>query len=431
MFQLREGEVELKRRSPDEVAVNKAWITRTRLVAEGLPAQPYIHLDIRTPFGESVDDQQVENALTESLGPRKDRYARGGWHIQFVEDTNLGSNHRVFVDLRDAQDGAGSQPGMDSAFPLEVAAEALGEAILLKHGESNFQLLLGGSSHCHSVLYVNGSPYHVLRIAEAPGEKAASRLIRHRDFAQSAGKGAPLRTFLCPGDPLASLESIRNLAPETADFNLRLPDGDGQGKGDATLYLHLGLALAAVRQDYREHNRVEREQRLRNQGMRGRSRFALALLGTVLACLLAAGIFALLIRLAGSRAEALTAQAAAYRGQVETIRALRVERSSLVSSLAFLKPVWSRPVPWLEVFAELSAALPAQAGMDGLSVNRAEDGSLGLSFRAWVKDWDKVREIERRLSDSRFLEAVSISEQRKDMATGAVVFHVSCRLERR
>lgn len=400
-------------------------------MAEGLPAQPYIHLDIRTPFGESVDAGQVETSLGESLGPRKERYAKGGWHIQFVEDTNLGSNHRVFVDLRDAQEASRSQPGMDSALPLELAVEALGEAVLAKHGEPNFQLLVSAPGQCYSVLYVNGSPFHVLRVGEPAGEKAAARLVRHRDFAQSQGKGATFRTFHCPGDPLASLEAIRKLSPETGDFNLRLPEGATPGKNDPALFIHLGLALAASRRDYLEHNRVESEDRLRNESVRGRSRFTMALAAITVACLLVAGGYALAIRRAGSQYQELSSKAAAYLGQVEAIRALRSEKAALESSLAALKPVWNRPVPWHDVFADVSAALPAQAGIDGLAVNGQEDGSLGLSFRAWVKDWDQVRGIERKLQDSRFLEGISISEQRKDLASGAVVFHVSCRLERK
>lgn len=396
-----------------------------------MSTQPFIHLDIRTPFGESVDSGQVESALSESLGLRKERYAKGGWHIQFVEDTNLGSNHRVFVDLRDGQDASNTQPGMDSALPLELAVEALGEAVLAKHGEPNFQLLVSGPGQCYSVLYVNGSPFHVLRVPEPAGERAAARLVRHRDFAQSQGKGAAFRTFLCPGDPLASLESVRKLVPETMDFNMRLPEGTAAGKSDPSLFIHLGLALAAARRDYVEHNRVEGENRLRNAGIRGRSRFALAMMATTVACLIMAGAYALAIRHAGSQAKTLASQASAYQGQVETIRSLRSEKARLEATLAGLKPVWSRPVPWHEVFAELSAALPAQSGIDGLAVNRADDGSLGISFRAWVKDWDQVRGIERKLSESRFLESVSISEQRKDLSSGAIVFHVSCKLERK
>lgn len=434
MFQLREGSFELKRRSPEDAAINNAWITRTRLVAEGLGAQPYIHLDIRTPFGESVDDSQVESALAESLGHAKDRFAKGGWHIQFVEDTNLGSNHRVFVDLKETDRSAAALGGMDAAIPLEVAVEALGEALMAKLAEPTFQLLVGGPAQCFSALYVNGSPFHVLRIPQGAGEKAASRLARHRDFAQSQGKGTAFRTFLCPGDALADCEAIRKLGPEFVDLGLKLPEGDrdntGPAKADSQLYLHLGLALAAGRRELAEHNRVIDEGRQRNEGIRGRARFGMAVLGTALGCLLVVGAFALAIRLANGQAAKLEAQAAAYQSQVEAIRALRAEKSDLAASLNTLKPLWRGAVPWGEVFADLSAAMPVQSGIDGLQVDANGDGSQTLSFRAWVKDWDAVRGIERKLIDSRFLEAVSISEQRKDLASGAVVFHVSCKVER-
>ncbi len=452
VFQLRDGLFELKTQSSDEAAIGKSWITRTRLVAEGLSDQPYIHLDIRTPFGESVDETQVDGALAESLGARRERYGKGGWHIQFIEDTNLGSNHRVFLDLKDLKDSAGTQVGMDAALPLEVAVEALAEAVLPRCSEPNFQLLVGGSECCYSVLYVGGSPFHVLRVREAAGEKVAARLAKHREFAQSQGKGGPFRTYLCPGDPLAACEAVRALSPEIVDFGLG-PAGDpaakankGPAKGAAAgaqdaeagagarngdgipLYLHLGLALAASKREYADHNRVLREGRLRNRNVRGRSRFAAAMVVTALLCGLAAGAYALAIRFSQSEAMRLSAKATAYQAQVEAIRELRSERLRLFGSLAGLKPLWSGPIPWGEVFADLEAALPAQSGVDGLQVARGAEGALALSFRAWVKDWDAVGRIERKLSESRFLEEVSISEQRKDLASGAVVFHVSCRL---
>lgn len=377
-----------------------------------------------------MDDSQVDNALAESLGPRKDRYGRVGWHLQFVEDTNLGSNHRVFVDLRDGKDGGPSRPGMDAALPLEVAVEALAEAVQARTGEQSFQLLIGGPGECFSALYAGGSPFHVLRVPEPPGDKAAERLARHREFAQSQGKGSAFRTFLAPGDPLASLEPVRRLGPETVSLDLR-PAGEGGAGEDPVLYLHYGLALAASRREYAAHNRVDAGGRLRNDSVRGRFRFMVAMGASLLFCLLVAGGFALSTHLTVKETARLSAQAAGYRTQVEAIRALRIENARIKDSLAALRPLWNRPMRWHRVFADLSAALPAQAGLDGLSVKRNPDGAMNLSFRAWVKDWDDVRGIERRLESSPFLGAVSISEQRKDMATGAVVFHVSCRMERK
>lgn len=85
---------------------------------------------------------------------------------------------------------------------------------------------------------------------------------------------------------------------------------------------------------------------------------------------------------------------------------------------------------WSAVFTGLSAALPLEAGIDGLSVIRKPEGDLELSFRAWVKDWDQVQVIQSKLSTTVPFSSVSLSEQRKDLATGKVIFHVTCRLER-
>src|SRR5690606_36377856 len=82
LFQVRDHRLELRARSSEDVAVDGSWINKTGLIAEGLPFQPYIHLDIRTPFGETVGARQVEEALAESLGPRRDR-----------KSTRLNSSH--------------------------------------------------------------------------------------------------------------------------------------------------------------------------------------------------------------------------------------------------------------------------------------------------------------------------------------------------
>jgi hypothetical protein len=109
---------------------------------------------------------------------------------------------------------------------------------------------------------------------------------------------------------------------------------------------------------------------------------------------------------------------------------LRKEKAGIERSLQGIRPVWNLPVDWRAVFSDLSAALPKEAGIDGLAVTRRADNELELSFRAWVKDWDQVQKIQRRLSDAPTFASVSLSEQRKDLSTGVVIFHVTCLLER-
>jgi hypothetical protein len=222
VFQIRDHGFELRSRSREDIAIDRPWVTATGLVAEGLANRPYIHLDIRTPFGESVSDGQVEGALAESLGPRREKYRIGGWHIQFVEDTNLGSNHRVFVDLVEASEKDQPWMGMDAGLSLEVAVQALGELAMAERGESTFQLLCGGKDFCYSLLYLNGSCFHVLRVAEGAGTKSAARLRQHREFLLAQGKvnGAGLKTYIGAGDPLASFSPINDLRPESLSFGL-------------------------------------------------------------------------------------------------------------------------------------------------------------------------------------------------------------------
>lgn len=425
VFQLRDNHLELRRRSDEDVPVDRPWITATGLIAEGLTGQPYLHLDIRTPFGETVGETQVENALSESLGPRKDKYRLGGWHIQFVEDTNLGSNHRIFVDLIDAGPQTPVMGGMDAGLSLEVAMEALGELAMAEKGENTFQLLVGGKHSCYSLLYLNGSPFHVLRVEEGAGPKSALRLRRHREFLLAQGKvaGSSLKTFLSAGDPLLECESILELRPETVSF--------GVEKGmEKVPLLHLGLAHAARQKDLLAHNRVGETDRSRNGGIRSRHRFFQALGATLAFCLLVAMVFLAAIHHRQSQLQSLKVAASAYEQQVKAIRALRHEKASIEGDLEGLRPVWNRPLDWTSLYSGLAAAMPRESGIDGLTVARRPDGDLELSFRAWVRDWDQVQVIQRKLAATHPFASVSLSEQRKDLTTGVVIFHVTCRLER-
>ncbi|GEM_PF-3053019 len=420
-----------------------SWINRTGLVAEGLPSQPYIHLDIRTPFGETVGDGQVEEALAESLGPRRDRYRAGGWHIQFVEDTNLGSNHRVFVDLIDLTVPVNGQEGMDAGLSLEVAIEALGELVATEKGEQSFQLLYGGGHFCYSLLYLNGSPFHVLRVGEGAGANAAARLRRHREFAAGMGRNGGLKTYLAKGDPLWDGAAVKELHAEPLDFSVTM------GKSAAAIpvstsatasppsvgetnswLLHLGLAQAARQKDFAAHNRVAADQRRGNETIRTRFRFILAMTATGLFCALVAAAFWISIRVSQSELRALKAQASVYQAQVDSIRGLRIEKIRLENAVADLKPLWHEPMDWSSVLGAISAALPKEAGIDGLSITRQIDGSLEMSFRAWVRDWNQVQSIQKSLTAGKRFTGIALSEQRKDLATGVVIFHVTGKLER-
>jgi len=419
LFHVSDQSLELRLRSPDDLDVDGNWINRTGLVAQGLPYQPYLHLDIRTPFGESVDERQVQAAVAEALGPKRDRYRLAGWHVQFVEDTNLGSNHRVFADLIDSAGPEAAQSGMDAGFPLELAMEALGELVATEKGEANFQLLLGGGEFCYSLLYLNGSPFHVLRVSAGAGTKAMARLIRHREFAPGRGGSGALRAFLSKSDPLWDACEAGGLKPEPFALAAAAEGGDA--------LLHLGLARAARHRDFSSHNRVPAEDRRRNQSIRTRFRFYLAMAFSALLCALSAGGFALAIRVYDRQAADLRAQAAAYQSQVDAIRGLRIRKARLEASLADLRPLWRGPTDWNALFAALADALPKEAGIDGFTATRSPEGGSEISFKAWVRDWNQVQAIQKRLSASGRFSSVSLSEQRKDLQTGVVLFHVTAR----
>src|SRR5690606_7159208 len=257
-----------------------------------------------------------------------------------------------------------------------------------------------------------------------------------------------LRTFLAKDDPLWQCEAIRDLSPEVFQLpgaalsekssaasvpspaSRASPAESAVDAGTGTALLHLGLAHAARQRYFHPHNRVAENHRRRNEVIRNRHRLGLAKAATLAVCLAFSGAFAYAIRSTQSKLADLEAKAAGYQTQVETIRSLRMEKAKLEAGLAELRPVWNRPMDWNAVFAGIAAALPKAAGIDGLAVSRGPEGGLELSFRAWVKNWDQVQEIQKKLSAAKPFRDVALSEQRKDMSTGAVIFHVTCGLER-
>ena len=63
-------------------------------------------------------------------------------------------------------------------------------------------------------------------------------------------------------------------------------------------------------------------------------------------------------------------------------------------------------------------------------MNKQASGDLELSFRAWVKDWNRVQDIQKNLLATGYFKTVSLSEQKKDLASGVVVFHITCILNK-
>ncbi len=431
IFQVRDSGLEYRKGSSQAADIQRKWITGTGLIAFGLENQPYLHLDIRTPFGETVTDHQVEAALSENLGPRRDKFRMVGWHIQFVEDTNLGSDHRVFIDLADSAAPAVFPDGVDVAIPIELAVEALGEIVRVMTAEPSFQLLVSGTGHGYSVLFQNGSPFHVLRVPERGDESGRAKLIRHREFLYQARNGANgLRAFAFSGDALLSDPTVAVLKLE------RLELGHGTGMVPESVAqdipqnqpLHLGVAWAARHIDFSGHNRVPDSQRRKNAVIRSRHRFAQATAATAVVCLLVAAGLAVTIHVWKAKLDTLAKAASGYQKQVDAIRKLRAEKSVLEMDLAALHPLWNNPINWAATFTTVASALPKESGIDGLVVTRLGDGALELSFRAWVRDWNQVQAIQKKLDAAGTFSAVTLSEQRKDLASGVVIFHVTCRM---
>ncbi len=453
LFTARENQIHFLSASDENEPVDAALIQKADLIVAGIAHEPYIHLDIRTPFGESVGQSQIDIALAEALGPRHANFQNCGWHIQFVEDTNLGSNHRVFVALKKNNDQS-PKMGFDGQYPLELAIEAYGEKIFSEKGEANFQFLFKENDFAFSLLFLNGAPFHILNLSnrslknnvpdlpvKSDSEKNfkkdfEKRILQHREFAINQGKlgQVALKTFYQGKLELQDFPLLQDLKPSQLpplEFSEANRGSDSIPRPlDAKGTLHYGLALVASQAQYQGHNQSIEEAKNSNYLLRTRFQFlkiSSAIFGICL--LILSGLF-LSNLLLKNKINKLNASYQVFENQVKKIRDLRKEKIQIETSIAELSPVWNLPMNWSEVFNGLAKALPHEAGIDGISATLRPDGKLSLSFRAWVKDWNQVQGIEKSLSHTHPFSNIVLSEQRKESSSGTVVFQVTATLER-
>jgi len=410
--------------SLEEMTVNSKWIKKTDLIIEGLANQLYIHLDINTPFGETVHTAQVENALAESLGAKRENFEIAGWHIQYVEDTNLGSNHRIFVDLNPKDQKATLSEGRDDSRSLLVAVEALGEMVMSEQSVGTFQFLCSAKDEYYSLLFLNGAPFHVLQIPNLDLAEVSKRILGHREFLLAQGKTADseLATFLPNDDRLLSQKSLQLLKPKT----LKL----GQNKSFPFMVFHLGLAKASAQKELESHNRAKAQSGNHNYNIRTQDQFLHVFLISCLMGLLVLLGFGIDLMHQSGQLKTMRKSAAQYTVQVKRIADLRKQISTVELSLANIKPLWNSALDWKTIFSGIASALPLESGLDGVTVNKQATGDLELSFRAWVKDWNRVQDIQKNLLATQYFKTVSLSEQKKDLASGVVVFHITCILNK-
>ncbi len=329
--------------------------------------------------------------------------------------------------------------GFDGQYPLELAIEAYGEKIFADKGEANFQFLFRENNFAYSLLFLNGAPFHILKISLGSlknDQDFEKRILQHREFALNQGKlgQTALKLFYQGEIELQNLLLLQALKPihlpplGNSDENKIAKSTSPSLGGKSTL--HYGLALVAHQAQYQGHNQSAQEEKNSNYLVRTRFQFLKIFAGIFVLCLLILSGLFLSNFLLQNKINKLNASYQVFQNQVEKIRDLRKEKKQIEISVTNLSPVWNLPINWSEVFQGLAKALPHEAGMDGISATLRPDGKISLSFRAWVKDWNQVQGIEKMLSHTHPFSNIILSEQRKESTSGTVVFQVSALLER-
>ncbi len=427
-------------------APRSSSVRKTARIVKAVTDSHFLHLDIRTPFGEPATDESVHKALDEALGPKRGRYHLQGWHLLFAEDTNQGSNHRIFAGLIPLNEGRENQGEEDSRYfdeclPLEAAIEALAEKFAAETGTANFQFLLLFASRLYSLVFVEGQPFHLLRLEhsrfagkESPEwdwPRIAQRLAQHREFAcmgRSGIRDVPLVTPSVEG--IAPLSSWDNPDIRVWDCGCGKPAAGEWDPSRASISIaHLGLALATVSERWSPHDRLEGIGRARNTSLRHAFLAGGFTFMAILICLAVAGFYFQRHYTVTSRIATLKAEAGIHAGQVAAIETLRANKAELEKHLARIQPVWKDPIPWHGLLDAIASALPEQSGMEGLSATQVE-GATRISFKVWVRDWDQVGSLQEKLSASDYFSQVELSEQKRDPRSGIVAFYVNCRIRR-
>jgi hypothetical protein len=409
--------------APEPAVPHVQWIKNHDITVECISNCEYLHLDIRVPYGTELTDRNVEQSLLDVLGSRRAAYGPSCWHEFFREDTKQGTSYRVFITLGNKNE---SQWNADFSLPAETAVLALAGRAVKLFGKTHCQLFYKLPQGLYSVLLINHSPFHLLRLTEGKPAEVCARLKKHALFGISAAhkiKKMPLAIL-----PASDDEFSKCLGGDA--FWEILPAVTPSQKSHSLL--HKGLALAAGDMDLIRHSRTLPEVKYKNSGVRGQNRLIKTGLATGLLCLLILSVYIFRFKAAENRLSEIESLAAVHKPVLTAIQRQRQRQQALVDSLQSFKPIWLLPTPWHKVFQTIDYAMPSHSGIDGFSVQTLPNGKKSLQFKAWVRasDWDSVSVVQHRLEKSPLLVFVKLSEQRHNLARNIVDFHVSCQLER-
>lgn len=403
------------------------------------PSRPFLHLDIRTPFGEPVAEEAVHSAFTEALGPAAADYRLHAWHVLHQEDIHVGTNHRVFAELVDLKSAEPSDAvgEADGVYGLALALETLGEILSSREGQPHFQLVVRHGEEAWSLLHLNAQPFHILR-AQGSDASIRMRLTEHHRYLLAQKRQPPetAALYLAGEDPLRSDPGL------DSDWNLRdwttllpspsQPRGKAPGAQKAlpvgTWVWHQGLLQAARREDFAEHNRVPAAKRKKRAVQRDLRATAIRCLGIALL----GGVAYAAAYGWGSHdrreIEAIREAASHHAAAVRELGRLRQERSAGADTLQALIPLARPPVDLARLTEAVASALPEGSALDAYMLKPSEQGHT-LHFRASVPDWETLTPFQDGLTASGLFAAVEFLDQRKDPERDRIFFQAACRLK--
>jgi hypothetical protein len=389
-----------------------------------------LHLDIRTPFGEDVSEAQVETSLQQALGPHRESYTLRGWHVLRIEDTHVGSLHRVIASLDDGDESPKIGPLVDHRLPLELGIIGIGYSIANSFKGRPWQLLFCFGDKGYSVLFRGEEACHIKALpwpdsADSEWQDSPQLLLNHLSMlgdAENEWTTIP-RVLLTQSEwvkpSYATSETWRNL-----DSFLPIVKNSHH---DSRVALAIGFSHLLEHRDVLAHDRVG----LAEVGaLRQKRLLRSCLWSTGLSALASLLIWVVLMysqHTAERTHQALLANAAGHRLQVENLASLRNQLIAKRDSLTQLGNLAIEPYPTSLVLHGLAAA-SVHGGVSGLQLRREATGELDLKIRAWTASWELVDGFRHAISVIPEAQMPEITEQRKESGQGKVSFDIGVRI---
>ncbi len=384
----------------------------------------FLHCDIRTPFGEEVNEDQVEAALQSALGPKRESYHLRGWHVLHVEDTHVGSVHRLWMTLDYSENEEKSGLAADYRLPLELALMGLGASLNANFSGKPWQLLFLFEKRVYSLIFQGKSVLHA-RSFPLDDENTMTQSLQHyRGIGFSENPREPVARVLGPG-----LDWVLppNIAPEAW---LRLTDLLPQLQPLETSVekaLALGICAGLENEAMLVHDSLPEEDgyALRAKRLARACFFSVAMALT--SSLVGAGALSLSLNQAKADNQALQLKAAGHQKQVLALQELRQLLQARNDSLQSLGILARNPYPASLILGHLAAAAD-HGGILALQMLQDDSGQVHLRLKAWTANWEKVEGFRGALAKMPQARSAEVMAQKKESGQGKVQFDLAVQL---